>query len=1072
MKNKITIASKSLLLLIFIFGVFTNFSLAAKSDVYLADETLKEARQQQIEVSGTVTDAQTGDPLPGVNIVIQGTTQGTTTDMDGEYSIEVPSDARLVFSFVGYQEQTVRVRGREEINIALKQAVTELEEVVAIGYGTQRRRDITGSISSARSEDLELESVNSPDEAMQGKLSGVNVFAGSHKPGGGISVKVRGSASISAGGSPLYVIDGMPISETQGGGLGGGRSGNNPLMTLDPSNIESMQVLKGASATAIYGSRGASGVVLITTKEGQAGEGQIDYQGSMSFARPTKQLDLLNAKEHARLLNEMTAIKGQEPMFSDSEISAMDEGTDWQEAIFRDPATSQKHNLTFSGGSDDIQYLVGAGVTDKQGIVVNSGLTRYSGQINLNAQITDRLSVDENLQITHTSQNEAITGSKGYGSQGNLIVNILDASPTMPIYNESGDYMMPYNHRTGGMTFDNPVFKAREYVLDHNITDIKGNVQLTYNLLEGLDFQTSFGLQNKSGEDGTYYPINSVRARPYAGSASIGRDKTMKITNDNLLKYNNTFGEVHDLDVTAGYTYEQEDVNWSGGSAQDFPSDYFTYKNLGAAGIIGDPWNGSYSWRLMSYLGRVNYTFDDTYSLSVSARADGSSKFGANSKWGFFPAAALGWTISNESFMEDMDFISNLKLRLSYGQSGNDRIGTYSSLATVDFYTDYAFGGNTLNNQVTCAGPSGIPNPDLGWEQSTDYDIGLDVSFFENRITMVMDYYYQKTTNMILGVPLPHQSGFGGVDQNTGAMENEGFELNLTSYNISGDNFTWKTSLNFSTNRNEILDLGAKDFIYVGWAGSGNVWFHGRHVARLEAGHPVGAFYGSVMHPNSVWKDQEQIDEVGTMPDASPGDYRFVDTNGDGSYSGDDDTYVGNPNPDFIYGLTNTMSVGNFNIRLFLQGTYGNDILMLTKNELAGGTNLWREDRENRWTQDNPRTGPDVTGSANSGPRYGQDVIGPVGRQGYPNLVNTDNVYDGSFLRVKNLRIAYTLPQSLTGFRKTQIYVSGTNLLTFTDYPGYDPEVNAATGSNTVKGVDRFPYPAERLFRIGVNLGL
>ena len=1050
MEKKIKIANKLLLLLIFMFGISSNISLAAKSDVSYED-----GKQQQVEVSGTVTDAETGDPLPGVNIVVQGTTIGTTTDMDGNYSLEAPADATLVFSFVGYQEQTIDVNGRQEINVALEQAVTELEEVVAIGYGTAQRRDVTGSISSAQSEDLELQQVETPDQALRGKIPGVNVSTGSHAPGGGMAVNIRGTGSISAGGSPLYVIDGTAITDVQGGGLGGGFEGTNPLANLEVSNIQSMEVLKGAAATAIYGSRGSNGVVLITTKEGQAGEQTINYQGSMSFAGPINKLEFIDATYHAKLINENRRLNDAPLTFTEQEIAQMGEGSDWQEAIFRDPAVSQKHQISASGGYEDLRYYVSGNMTDNKGLVKGSALQRIGAQVNTNADITDRLSLEENLQLSHTYIDHAETGSKGYGSQGNMMSYILNTSPIIPVYDEKGNYFDPGTSKIGGDD-DNPLFAAEQYIRDSRDWRLLGNVAARYEIIEDLEFEADFHLDMTDEHYGQYWPIGSRAASNGPGEANWDTDQSLNMSGEFLLHYNGEIIDGHRLNFTGGYTDQKNAWRGGGKYAAGFATDHFKYWNMGSAESLWWQWTGTNEWRLISWLGRANYVINDTYIIGLSARADGSSKFGENSKWGYFPSVSVGWRLSNMSFMENVDAINNLKLRLSWGKTGNSRIGVYQSLSMVDFGKDYAFGTNDPGALAAQAEPGGIANPNLGWEEASDYDIGIDLGLFDNRINVTADYYYQKTTKLILGVPLPEQSGYGGISKNIGAMENKGFELSVQSYNVTGDNFSWNTQFNISANENKILDLGGQEYFYTGWAGGGNVAAHGRQVARIQVGKPVGMFYGSVMHPNTVWKDQAEIDAVGTQPGARPGDYRFVDTNGDGLFNYDDDVFTGDPNPDFVYGMTNNFSFGNFHFRLFLQGTYGNDVLMVTKNELAGGTNFWKPDRDNRWTADNPRSGPDVTGSA---------------RAGYPNLVTTENTYDGSYLRVKTARLAYNIPVQFTGLESAQVFVAGENILTFTDYPGWDPEVNAATGSNLVKGVDRFPYPSARAVRVGVNIG-
>ena len=1008
-------------------------------------------------ISGKVTDEQ-NEGLPGVNVLVKNTTIGTVTDIDGNYQITASDDAEtLVFSSVGYKTQEVSIGNREVINLTMDPDLQMLEDqVVVIGYGTQRKSDLTGAVSSVSREDLELPIINTPDQALQGKMAGVNVFTGSHEPGGAISVEVRGTASLNAGGSPLYVIDGVPISDYTGtSALGGNGPRFNPMANIDPNSIQSLEVLKGASATAIYGSRGSNGVVLITTKQGEIGKAKIDYSGSVGFARPVNQLNFLNAKEHAMLVNERARLVGNPETFTQEQINNFGEGTDWQEEIFRDPAVTQRHQLSVSGGNENVRYYVSGSYMDEDGIVIGSNFKRYGATLNLNAKATERLSIDQNLMITTTTQDRVLTGRKGYGSQGDIMAYMIDTSPTIPVYDENGDYVNTRDVPLGGD--ENPVFAAREYDIDRWDTRIVGNVAATYKLFDGLDAVVRVGTDILDYSVGEYFPIGS-RPAPI-GEAEFNEYRRNNFLNENLLKYNNEFG-IHRLDVTAGFTYQTENYTNTRASGKGFPSDSYKYWNLGIATTPDNPRTFRNEWTLLSYLGRINYVLADKYLFTLTGRADGSSKFGANNKWGFFPSAAVAWRIGNEGFMDNASAISELKLRLSYGQSGNERIGVYESLSLISFAasdgSSWLFGTNDPNGKVVRARPNGIANPDLGWERSEDYDIGIDLGLFDDRVSLTADYYYQKTTDLLLNVPLPNQAGYRSVFQNTGSVENQGVELTLNAYPVTGA-FSWNTTLVMSHNRNKILSLGGAPFQYVGWAGGANVSNHGRNVARLEPGHAVGKFFGSVLHENRVWQSQEEIDEVGTMPNAFPGDYRFEDINGDGKYTADDDVFVGDPNPDFVFGFTNDFSYKNLSLRVFFQGMLGNTTLMVTKNEIAGGTNLWKDDRDRRWTPEDPRVGGDVTNSV---------------RRSYPSLVTNDNAYDGSFVRLKNIQLTYNVPVTGTFLRNAQIFLIGQNLLTITNYPGWDPEVNASGGSNIIKGVDRFPYPAAKSLRVGVNIGL
>ena len=1005
-------------------------------------------------ISGKVTD-DNKEPLPGVNVVVKGTTTGTVTDVDGNFQLSAPDNAQtLVFSSVGFVSKEVSIGNQSVLDVQMEPDVKALSEVVVVGYGTQKKEDLTGSVASVTSEDLKKVPVNTPDQAMQGRVAGVQVRTNSHAPGGSISVRVRGTSSISASGQPLYVIDGYPITNDfiRSGDAGGDGGQPNPLNSLDPSNIASIEILKDASATAIYGSRATNGVVLITTKRGQSGQSSIDFETQLAIQQPIKTFDMINATQWANLVNEAADLNNQVRPFTDEQVASFGKGTNWQDEVYR-KALNQRYKLTFSGGTDKLRYLLSGGYMNQDGILTGSNFKRYSTNINLDNDINEKFTIGSSLMFTNTIEQIIPTDAKGYGTQPGIIPSILTAPPTIPPYDEDGNPTVFSNYTLGGGK-ENPLFMATQYDLNANTVRLIGSVFGDYEILDGLNLKVRVGTDYRDWRYKAYYPIVSLVSSGRGGVASQISERTVNFLNENTLTYQKTIGEKHNLTLLAGYTYQQERDESLRGEAYGFPSDYYKYNNLSLASTPQSPGSGASKWTLVSYIGRLNYSFNNRYLITATARMDGSSKFGTNNKYGFFPSVAVAWKLDEEQFIQNLNTFSQLKLRVGYGNTGNERIGLYNSLSTISTSrttgTAYVFD----DQMVPVAYPSRIANPDLSWEKSRDVNIGLDLGFFQNRLSFTIDAYQKKTTDLLLNVPLPTQSGFGSVLKNIGSIENKGIEFSVQSVNLKGP-LSWNTNINFSLNRNKVLDLGGAPFLFDGWAGGGNMAHNGTQVVRLEPGKPVGLFFGAVA--DGIWHSQEEINEVGTMPAARPGDMRFEDMDGDGVFTASDDQYVGDPNPDFTYGFNNDFTYKQWSLNIFMYGEYGADILFLTKNKLAGGTNQLASDRLNRWTPEHPEN--DRLGAAS----------------GYPSLVSTDNVVDGSFLRVKNIALSYSLPVgrwNVSWLRTAQITIAADNPFTFTKYPGYDPEVNSYGESNTVRGLDRFSYPAVQAYRVGINIGL
>ena len=1010
--------------------------------------------QQQKSLSGKVTDSS-GASLPGVSVIIKGTTYGVITDANGVYSLPNVSDnTTLVFSFVGMKTQEILVGEKTTINVKMQEESIGIEEVVAVGYGTAQKKDLTGAVSSVSAKDIKSVVLTTPDQALQGRVAGVQVQTNSHAPGGGISVHVRGTSSLSAGGQPLYVVDGFPISNefSSAGSVDGNvlSISQNPLNSIDPSNIESIEVLKDASSAAIYGARGANGVVLITTKKGKSGKATITFESSTSLDSPSKYLDFLTAEEWGTLVNESDDENKNTHTFTDAEIAGMGKGTDWQREILR-TALTQNYKMSVSGGTSDVRYLISGSYLDQQGIIVNSNLKRYSMNVSLDANVSKKFKVGTNVMFSNALNDMVPTDSKGYGTQTNVVCNVLFSWPYIPAKDEDGNYTFFKNYKKGVGSMDNPLYMTKEYDIQDNTSRILGSVYGNYTITDGLELKIRAGLDYRDWRYHSYYPLQSAAAISNGGAANVTSERTMNFLNENILEYKKNFGEKHRLNVMAGFTNQTENDELVTATGYGFPSDYYKYNNLGIAKQQYTKSNKS-QWTLLSYIGRINYTYNDKYLLTATGRYDGSSKFGKNNKYGFFPSVAVAWRLYEENFIKDLNIFSNLKLRAGYGSVGNDRIGLYKSISTIttakDYNSGYVFGGNL----VGIAYPGSIPNPDLSWEKTRDLNFGLDMGFFNNRVNLSVDVYKKKTKDMLVEVSLARESGYNSVLENIGSMQNKGIDITLRTINCNSKSFNWTTDLTFSLNRNKVLDLGGSSEIYTGWLGGANNGFNGSNAVRLTPGEPVGKFWGVIW--DGIWRSQEEIDAAGTQKSAKPGSVRFRDYDRSGTFDSKDCTFVGDPNPDFTFGFNNSFSYKQWSLIINTYGSIGQDVLNILKVKKDGGT-YYGASRRNRWSPTNING---TTTAANAS---------------YPGYVSTDDVEDASFMRIQTIALGYNLPVkslNINWLSRLNVSLSADNPFVFTKYSGYDPEVNSFGTNNSVKGVDLFGYPASRSFRLGIKV--
>ena len=995
--------------------------LAPGSSLVFSNELLHNVSYDAVwqPVTGTVVD-ENNLPLPGVAVLIKGSTTGTVTDVDGNYSLSVDPNDTLLFSFIGFQRIEIPVRGQSIINVTMIEDVESLGEVVVIGYGTVRKNDLTGSVSSLDDENFNTGAQVSVGQLIQGRVAGVQITQASAEPGGAFSIRIRGATSITAGNEPLFVIDGLP---------------SEPQNAINPGDIESIEILKDASATAIYGSRGANGVVLITTKQGKAGKMKIDYEMHAGFQEVENQLDLLSTDEYISFINGIRADRGQEPQFSPEQIAAIGAGTDWQDEIFRS-AFVQNHQLSLSGGSERTKFYVSLNYFDQDGVVISSGIKRYTSRVNI-SHTEDRFKFGINLN-TSLVRNDRVPLGNGINIQASTIGTALQFDPTLPVFDENGSFTQSPN-----LDLNNPVALANTIDPTAETDRTFGTLFTEYEFFEGFSAKVNLGIDRRNSRSGQFAAPVTKRGQLGNGSASISHGKNTSYLTELTANYNRTFGYDHSLDALLGISYQEFNFEGFNAGSQDFPTDQFGINNLGA----GD--RETYSVgsskaknQLLSYIGRANYTFKDRYLVTATLRADGSSRFGEDSKYGYFPSVALGWRISDETFMETSKTWSNLKLRTSYGITGNQEIGNYNSLVLLGTSGDAVFDGE----RFTGIAPLNLANPDLKWEETAQFNIGLDFGLFDHRVSGTLDYYIKETSDLLLNLPVPLTSGFGFTQENVGDTRNQGFEFLLETQNLVGD-FNWTSTINFSTVRNEVTNLGDLPFIL-----QGNLRFLGDFTI-LREGDPLNSYWG--YRTEGIFQNQAEID-ASAQPGARPGDLRFADVEEDGVINPDDRVILGDPFPDFTLGLNNSFSYKGITLDFFFEGVFGNELLNFTRIDSESPIELLRNRQDfvlDRWT-------PGNTDSPNP------SFINSLGGR----AINDRVVEDGSYIRLRNLRIGYTFPNgSIKGIERLGVFTNVQNVFTITDYSGFNPDVSSFGVSNL--RLDYNSYPLARIVTVGCNIG-
>lgn len=1002
----------------FSYKIFGNTVVIKKENLPTQQEVLK-----QSFVRGKVID-EDGNAISNVTVRVKESSTTSVTDEYGEFRIPVsPDDRILVISSIGFDTKEVAINGREAVIVTLIEKNIGLHDVVVVGYGTQRRADITGAVSSVNVEDLEGAPVRSVDQMLQGRVAGVSFVQNSGMPGAGSAVRIRGGNSINGSNEPLYVIDGVPIfvnSNSDGFSL-------NPLNSIATADIKSIEVLKDASATAIYGSRGGNGVVLITTHRGSVGGSKITFDAYAGLQQETKRYSLLNAKQFETLANEASLAEGG-PYMYDPSLNPVN--TDWQDGLFRAQAPIQNYQLSISGGNEQTQFLTTFTAFDQDGIIRSSDLKRYSLRVNADHKIKEKVKLGTSLTFSNVETNRVNSGS---------LFSMLTTAPNLPVFQPDGSYTQ-YNNN--GIGFNNPIALLEGYKNFHKVFRGIGNAHLSAEIIEGLTLKTLWALDGTFNKSDSYMPQSVYSGSLTGGNASVATNQNLTWLNENTATYKKDFGK-HRLDALLGFTQQTARYEALSASASGFLNDNTGSNDLGLGNPeqVNLPSSSTANWTVLSWLGRLNYGFDDRYLVTLTGRYDGSSRFGKNNRWGFFPSAAFAWRAIEEEFVRNLNVFSNLKIRASYGLTGNqDGIGNYPALDLWDA-ANYAFGGKIVNG-IT---PIQIMNRNLKWESTLQSDIGIDMGFFENRLTITADAYYKKTNDLLLSVTVPASSGFTSGIKNVGSLQNKGLELTINGTPVTGP-LDWNVGFNISWNKNEILDLGVEDEIIPS----------GMSTALLKVGEPVGNFLGYVS--DGLFQNFEEIMQS-AQPGARPGDVRFIDFDGDGLINANDRQVLGNAQPLFFGGLQNSFNYKNLEFSFFLQYVYGNELYNVNTSTLENLTGLQnqRTDVLDRWSSENTNTIiPRATNVKPQGEAYDRYVE------------------DGSYLRIKNAQLAYSLPSHLfrnIGVSTVRIYANAQNLFTFTNYSGLDPEVSRYASDNVRQGYDSGAYPTVHTYTFGITVG-
>lgn len=967
-----------------------------------------------VKLTGKVTDS-TGSPLVGVTIQVKGTSTGTVTDGSGNFSLDAPDNATLVVSYIGFETREVQINGQQQINIVLRPSQAALNEVIVIGYGTQTKKDITGAVSVIGADDIKNRPIVNVGEALQGKAAGVQVTSNSGKPGAGLTIRVRGSSSISAGNDPLYVVDGIPMTD---------------ISSINADDISSISILKDAASAAIYGTRAANGVVVITTKKGKVGKSSISFNAYYGITSTTKKLKVLNAKQYQDYANEQK----QSTVITDSMVNAND--INWPDQVFRQ-GTQQNYQLSFSGGSEKTQHYISLNYTDQVGMIKPAKFDRVSGRLNLTTEVTNWLTISTNTVLSQSHDNDVTDNASV--ARGGVVLSALETPPVVPKYNSDGT--IGFNPLTG---WENP-YGAIFGSYNKNVSNrLLSSIEADLKIVNGLVFKSKFGIDYGDFTD-TYFldPFLTIYGRQTGGQQSRTATNNLTWLSEQTLNYTATWGKSH-FTALAGWTAQDSRTKGTTISGSFLKPEYRLL-----------PWDESYlrdsikalpttsvdEWALISYLGRITYDFDNRYLFQANIRSDRSSKFAPDNRVATFPSFSAGWRISQENFMKDIPSITDLKLRLGWGQNGNQEgIGSYSYLPLSDI--------DPITGAVTA---TSIAPKSLTWETSTQTNIGVDLTLFDGKLSFTGDYYVKKTKNVLINIPLPSQAGFPVAPVNAASMQNKGEEFHISSQNINKPNFNWNTDFDLSFNQNKILTIG-EGIKFMNLYGS--VYTRGNSIALVQ-GYGLGEFYGYIAD--------------GVDPQTGHQLYLTKNKTKTDNPSPSDRVLMGSAQPKFVYGLSNNLTYKNFNLTVFIQGTDGNKIFNAGRLEAEAMVNSANQSAAvvSRWKKPGDITsmpGVSINGSTNN------------------SLISTRFLENGSYLRFKTITLSYNIdPSALSriGLNAATVYISGNNLLTFTKYKGFDPEVNSygnPDNSNDNKnislGLDNGAYPQAKMFLMGINITL
>lgn len=1008
--------------------------------------------KSQKEISGLVIDSK-GEPIIGANILIQGLNSGTVSDRDGKFNLMVPINAKLLVSYVGFTSVVISVAGESNLKIKLLEDGKILDEVVVVGYGSVRKSDLTGSVSKLANLNAAENDNTSVERLIQGKVSGVQITKNTGDVGGGYMFSVRGANSVTGSNQPLVVIDGYPVESgstrvTLGAdaSFGSDMPGTNALSMLNPNDIASIEILKDASSTAIYGSRGANGVVLITTKRGQEGKDRIEYSFRLDVNSLQKKLDVLNTQEYLAYANEAYMDRNNGSyLYSKERIDQFKNiNTNWQDLIF-DTGISQEHQLMLSGGDKKLKYVLSIGYLDQHGIIQNSFFNRGTFRLNLDRSINDRLNFGVNIS-GNMSENKSVMQAGKSGDIGSSIISA--ALRTIPLYE-------PYTAEDQvnlDNQFTNPLTLVQSVDDRNKLTQVSLSLNVGYKITKDLQFKIKLGLNNTDALRNYYMPRGTYLGNVRNGYAYEGNSRSFNYLNENTLNYIKQISNVSRVNAVVGYTWQSWTSHIIGSGSAGFANDNLKYFNMYSASVVDKNNNSTQTWALGSYLGRIIYSYDNKYLATVTARADGSTKLASGHKWALFPSFALGWNVNNEDFMKDLIMISELKLRASWGVSGNQAI--YPG-ATKSVYIPVS---SVINETLlTSYVPGNMANDILGWENTEQYNFGLDLALLNGDIRFGYEYYNKKTDNLLINLPLPPTTGYTNYASNAGSVENRGMEFDISA-KIFKRKFKWDVAGNISFNRNKILQLGSSLTQFAGDQ-FGQINSQSPNIAK--EGFPIGAYYGYKVI--GIFQTAQEVKNSPVDPsNPRPGDFKFADLNGDNKIDANDQTVIGSPYPDYIFGVTNDFSWKNFSLNVFVQGSIGQEVVnannyFLSGLSMANTSNVSRQAFENRWT------GP---GTSNKYPAAQSLRLPFFGR--FSDFL----VEDASFVRLKSVTFAYTLPKSvIKNISKIKVFVSGSNLLTLTKYSGYDPEVNSRGDNSLTPGIDLGSIPQFRTVSAGFNIG-